>query len=189
MRDHALVPIHMNEKVFVTEYPVELAGKVDPQLFRRLQQIYQKLQELSLFQREVPVATQRVVRQQLQLLGVLREPLVGQETPDPNLSTAATVPGTVTDLTGTSGSGNITVTVTSTGPGNSGKNVEVSISDNPTFSTVDVTGHYEVDGVQVVADQQAAIPDAAGGVTVDAEARAAINALLAAVRTHGLIDT
>ena len=35
----------------------------------------------------------------------------------------------------------------------------------------------------------AAIPNASGGATVDSEARAAINALLAAVRAHGLIAT
>jgi hypothetical protein len=35
----------------------------------------------------------------------------------------------------------------------------------------------------------AAIPDPAGGTIVDIEARAAINALLAAVRSHGLIAT
>lgn len=56
-------------------------------------------------------------------------------------------------------------------------------------SQVDVSGSYKVDGTQVVTDQQPAIPDATGGVTVDTEARAAINALLAALRVHGLIDT
>lgn len=35
----------------------------------------------------------------------------------------------------------------------------------------------------------AAIPNASGGAIVDSEARAAINALLAAVRAHGLIAT
>lgn len=45
----------------------------------------------------------------------------------------------------------------------------------------------QVGGVQVVGAQQAAIADATGGSTVDSEARAAINALLAACRLHGLI--
>jgi hypothetical protein len=45
-----------------------------------------------------------------------------------------------------------------------------------------------IDGEQVVGARQAAIPDAAGGGTQDSEARAAINALLAACRNHGLIS-
>ena len=47
--------------------------------------------------------------------------------------------------------------------------------------------NYKVAGTQVVGAQGAAVADAAGGATVDTEARAAINALLARVRTHGLI--
>lgn len=178
-----ILPTSMNEKVFIAEYPVELAGKIDPLLYRRLQQIYQKLQELSLFQREAPASTQRIVRQQLQLLGVLREPLVGQETTDPSLTAAATVPGSLTDLTGIGGT-NITVTVTTTGPGNSGRNITIDISNNPVFNTVNVTGHYEVDGVQVVADQGAAIPDAIVGTEV-----ATINSILAFLRGWGAIAT
>lgn len=139
-------------------------------------------------QRAIPLAAQEIVKRELQLLGVLREPLVGNETPDPDLATAATVPGTITDLTATGGT-NVTITVSSSGPGNSSRNINVVISDNPTFVTVDVTDHYEVDGAQVVTNQQAAIPDAAGGATIDAEARTALNALLAALRIHGLIAT
>ena len=45
----------------------------------------------------------------------------------------------------------------------------------------------EIDGVQVIGAQQAAIPDATGGSAQDLEARAAVNALLAACRAHGLI--
>lgn len=45
----------------------------------------------------------------------------------------------------------------------------------------------EVSGTQVVGAQGAAVSDASGGATVDAEARTAINALLARVRVHGLI--
>src|SRR5687768_10723370 len=44
-----------------------------------------------------------------------------------------------------------------------------------------------VDGVKVVGTQQAAIPAPAGGSTADVEARAAIGAILAALRSHGLI--
>ncbi len=44
-----------------------------------------------------------------------------------------------------------------------------------------------VSGVQVVGRQRAAIADPLGGVTVDAEARAAVLAMLGAMRAHGLI--
>lgn len=67
--------------------------------------------------------------------------------------------------------------------------INTDITELNGASQVDVSSDYKVNGVQVVTDQQAAIPDAAGGVTVDAEARAAINSLLAALRIHGLIDT
>jgi hypothetical protein len=46
-----------------------------------------------------------------------------------------------------------------------------------------------IGGVQVVGAQQAAIGDPSGGGTIDAEARAALAALLVAARTHGLIAT
>lgn len=42
---------------------------------------------------------------------------------------------------------------------------------------------------QVVGTRGAAVADASGGATVDAEARTALNALLARLRTHGLIAT
>jgi hypothetical protein len=43
--------------------------------------------------------------------------------------------------------------------------------------------------IKVVGAQGAAVADAAGGIVVDVEARAALNALLARLRTHGLIAT
>ncbi len=49
-------------------------------------------------------------------------------------------------------------------------------------------GSLFVDGIQVVGAQAAAIDDPAGGATIDAEARAAIAAILAALRGHGLVD-
>lgn len=67
--------------------------------------------------------------------------------------------------------------------------VNTDITELNGASQVDVSGEYKVNGVQVVTDQQSAIPDATGGATVDAEARTAINDLLAALRIHGLIDT
>ena len=45
----------------------------------------------------------------------------------------------------------------------------------------------KVGGNQVVGERGAAVADASGGTTVDAEARAAINALLTRLRTHGMI--
>jgi hypothetical protein len=44
-----------------------------------------------------------------------------------------------------------------------------------------------VDGDKVVGAQQAAIPAPTGGTTTDAQARTAIGAILAALRSHGLI--
>lgn len=46
-----------------------------------------------------------------------------------------------------------------------------------------------VAGEQVVGPRGAAIPDPAGGATLDAEARSAIGAILAALRQHGLIGS
>lgn len=51
----------------------------------------------------------------------------------------------------------------------------------------DVQTSYRVAGNDVVKARGAAIPDAAGGATVDVEARAAINALLAHFRAWGAI--
>jgi hypothetical protein len=66
--------------------------------------------------------------------------------------------------------------------------VNTDITELNGASQVDVSSHYAVAGTQVVTSQQAAIPDAAGGIVVDTEARTALNALLAALRIHGLID-
>lgn len=44
-------------------------------------------------------------------------------------------------------------------------------------------------GNQLLTSRQAAVADVTGGATVDVEARTAINALLARLRTHGLIAT
>ena len=54
---------------------------------------------------------------------------------------------------------------------------------------LDVSNDYKVAGTQILTAQQGAIADATGGVVDDAEARAAINSLLAACRTHGIIAT
>lgn len=44
-----------------------------------------------------------------------------------------------------------------------------------------------LDGMQVVGQQGTSIASASGGTTVDTEARAAIDQILAAMRAHGLI--
>jgi hypothetical protein len=45
-----------------------------------------------------------------------------------------------------------------------------------------------VSGQQVVGVRQPAVPSASGGTVIDAEARAALNAVIAALMSHGLID-
>lgn len=45
-----------------------------------------------------------------------------------------------------------------------------------------------VNGIQVVGARQAGVPSPSGGTIIDAEARAAINALTAALMSHGLIE-
>ena len=47
----------------------------------------------------------------------------------------------------------------------------------------------EIGGEQVLAARLAAIASPSGGTTIDAEARAAIGEILAALRGHGLIAT
>lgn len=54
---------------------------------------------------------------------------------------------------------------------------------------INTDGVFKVADTQVVSTQGAAVADATGGVVIDVEARAAINALLARLRTHGLIAT
>lgn len=64
--------------------------------------------------------------------------------------------------------------------------VIASLSD---AGALDVLDSYRVNGTKVVGARGAAVADASGGATVDAEARTAINDLLARLRTHGLITT
>lgn len=65
--------------------------------------------------------------------------------------------------------------------------VNTDITELNGASQVDVSARYEVGGTKVVGAQGAAVPDAVGGITIDTEARAALNALLARLRAHGLI--
>ena len=65
--------------------------------------------------------------------------------------------------------------------------VSSNLSSVGTLTTVNTSGDYNVDGVRVVSNRGAGVTDASGGATIDAEARTAINDLLARVRVHGLI--
>jgi hypothetical protein len=87
------------------DFPVELINEVSPQLYRRLQQLFELAYSLQQTQAQVPATTEAVVARQLQLLGVLREPLVGQEVADPQLVAAAQSPGAGTVISVTAGSG------------------------------------------------------------------------------------
>lgn len=62
------------------------------------------------------------------------------------------------------------------------------LTDETVRYVIDGAGNMAWFGAAPVA-QQAAIPDAAGGAVIDVEARAAINALLAANRNYALIKT
>jgi hypothetical protein len=50
-------------------------------------------------------------------------------------------------------------------------------------------GSLVIDGLKVVGARAAAIDSPGGGTVVDAEARSAIDAILIALRQHGLIET
>lgn len=50
-------------------------------------------------------------------------------------------------------------------------------------------GGVYVNDIKLLGEQGAAVADASGGATVDAEARTALNALLARLRAHGVIAT
>lgn len=88
----------------VRDFPTELLGKADPQLYRRLNQlyelIYQLQQQLLQQQSQQSSQTQQAVTRQLQLaglLGPLGQSLVGSNsTPDPQLQNVGTGNGTVT---------------------------------------------------------------------------------------------
>lgn len=77
-------------------------------------------------------------------------------------------------------------------PVNSQGNVfnEITVASGEWNSSgIDVTiaSSYFVGGTQVLTQQGANVNDAAGGATIDTEARLAINTLLARVRVHGII--
>ncbi|MEA3061867.1 MAG: hypothetical protein QOJ94_1648 [Sphingomonadales bacterium] len=51
-----------------------------------------------------------------------------------------------------------------------------------------VGSSLRIGGVQVVGERRAAIASPSGGTIIDAEARTALNAVIAALMSHGLID-
>ena len=51
-----------------------------------------------------------------------------------------------------------------------------------------VASEIRVAGQKVVGSRQPEVPSPSGGTTIDAEARAAIDALIATLKTHGLVD-
>ena len=69
------------------------------------------------------------------------------------------------------------------------KNLWVGGTAGNYINIANATGELRINGTKVMGAQGAAVPDAAGGATVDTEARAAINAALARMRAHGSIAT
>jgi len=65
----------------------------------------------------------------------------------------------------------------------------VKVKTNGNLDILSATGQLHIGSVKVVGPRGSAVADASGGATVDTEARTAINALLAELRTHGLIAT
>lgn len=110
------------------DLPYELGGgKVDPQLYKRLLQLYELIYQLQQQQQTLPAQIPQAVRQQLQLIGLLGpfgQSLIGAvSTPDPQLQLVGT--GTVTNIvTGTgltggpiTGSGTLALADTTVVPG------------------------------------------------------------------------
>ena len=70
-----------------------------------------------------------------------------------------------------------------------GAALEAVKADESDYATFRCSAIRDANNVQVLGAQGAAVADASGGATVDAEARTAINTLLARARAHGLIST
>lgn len=66
-------------------------------------------------------------------------------------------------------------------------NTNIINAQRVSASAVNITNVYKVGGTQVVGGQGTAVTEVSGGATVDAESRTAINAVIARLRTHGLI--
>lgn len=90
--------------------------------------------------------------------------------------------------------GNVNIEITNaanarTALGAAASGINTDITQLNGASQVDVSGHYEVDGVQVVQEQGAAVADPVGGGVIDVECRAQLIELLNRLRAHGLIST
>ena len=69
-----------------------------------------------------------------------------------------------------------------------GQTTGFAVYDGAEWRVGDLVGQrVSIEGVQVVGNQSAAIADPEGGATMDVQARDAINAILGAMRHHGLI--
>ncbi|MGE4304737.1 MAG: Gp138 family membrane-puncturing spike protein [Novosphingobium sp.] len=67
--------------------------------------------------------------------------------------------------------------------------MNVTVTDKVAVTgPVDSDTEYRVGGVKVLGERQGAISDPSGGSNIDSEARAALSALLAIARSHGLIE-
>lgn len=87
----------------VRSFPTELLGRVDPQLYRRLEQIYELIYQLQQQQTQAPTQVRQAVVSQLQLIGLLGplgQSILGQSSaPDPQLQNLNNTSGTVTSIT------------------------------------------------------------------------------------------
>lgn len=166
-----------------------LRGKVDRTVERAIDQLYEAIEDLrqKWSTKPVPVVQQADIQTAVNsaLLGAYGQKLIGDSsTTDPQIETLQPGGGTVTSVA-VAGSTNISV---SGSPITGAGTVTVTLNLNPSVTTVDATTSYKIAGTKVVGARGAAVPDATGGVTIDAEARTAINDLLARLRTHGLIS-
>jgi hypothetical protein len=75
------------------------------------------------------------------------------------------------------------------GTGFVAKETQNEIEGNTLINGTCEANSYKVGGVQVVGSQQATIANPTGGSTIDAEARTAINSIITAIKTHGLVAT
>ncbi len=60
--------------------------------------------------------------------------------------------------------------------------------DDGAWTSALAVASIEIGGLQVLGAQQPAIPSPSGGTVIDAEARAALAAVIAALMSHGLIE-